>query len=605
MSKYILLVILLVPILSFGQVEFKGSDYIYYNKVGIGKTNGSLTNNAAWLEIGKDSTTKGLIIPRVVDTVNISGAVKGMISYQIKDQSFYYRDNLGWRQINNGIGYMKTSDSTVYYPFWSNPRNYISTETDPSANGKNITLSSGSGITISTPTQSLGSNPTWTINATNGNPVWNAGTIQFIPVSSTTPTSGQVLSYSGAQWTPTTLSSLGTVTSVGLSLPTDIFNVTGSPITGAGTLTGTFKNQFANMVWASPNGISGAPSFRSLTNVDLPNSGVAAGAYGSDTTSSTITVNSKGVVTNIIPGSSNPFIRNQNAYPQSADFKITGTGQVGKLYTTNTNYRAIQSNVTDTIGYATWDFLNQGVRRGYVGWSKYINIGRLSIGAVYNGKEYPLLRIIDTSRILIGDSSSNSSSTLDDGINTLQIRGTVRTESMPSYSSGGISALGRNNTSGRFETYTIQYPISLKDFYTDSTGAASVYRYTVPSSYMANTGDKLKMTFSGTFAATATTHTVGINIGSANIALSNGTTSGGTWQIEALIIRVNNTTVRVSTNFIFDNSGVSTNLTYQNTNEVTGLSLSTNGLPLSISIETPTTNVTAKLGSIIYYPAAP
>lgn len=61
----------------------------------------------------------------------------------------------------------------------------------------------------------------------------------------------------------------GTVTSVGLSLP-GIFSVSGSPVTGAGTLTASLVSQSANLVWAAPNGSSGVPSFRSLVDADIP-----------------------------------------------------------------------------------------------------------------------------------------------------------------------------------------------------------------------------------------------------------------------------------------------------------------------------------------------
>lgn len=64
--------------------------------------------------------------------------------------------------------------------------------------------------------------------------------------------------------------SAGTVTSVGLSLPS-IFAVTGSPVVGAGTLTGTLLAQSANTVWAGPTtGSAAVPSFRSLVGADLP-----------------------------------------------------------------------------------------------------------------------------------------------------------------------------------------------------------------------------------------------------------------------------------------------------------------------------------------------
>jgi hypothetical protein len=62
----------------------------------------------------------------------------------------------------------------------------------------------------------------------------------------------------------------GTVSSVGLSLP-NIFSVTGSPVTSAGTLTGTLATQSANTVWTGPaTGAAAAPTFRALVAADIP-----------------------------------------------------------------------------------------------------------------------------------------------------------------------------------------------------------------------------------------------------------------------------------------------------------------------------------------------
>lgn len=63
----------------------------------------------------------------------------------------------------------------------------------------------------------------------------------------------------------------GTVTSVGLSLPTDVFDVAGSPVTGSGTFTVTLDTQTANTVWAGPTtGSPATPTFRALALADLP-----------------------------------------------------------------------------------------------------------------------------------------------------------------------------------------------------------------------------------------------------------------------------------------------------------------------------------------------
>lgn len=63
----------------------------------------------------------------------------------------------------------------------------------------------------------------------------------------------------------------GTVTSVGLSAPSSILSVSGSPVTGSGTLALTLATQAANRVWAGPTtGADADPAFRSLVAGDIP-----------------------------------------------------------------------------------------------------------------------------------------------------------------------------------------------------------------------------------------------------------------------------------------------------------------------------------------------
>lgn len=62
----------------------------------------------------------------------------------------------------------------------------------------------------------------------------------------------------------------GTVTSIGLIMPSSVFNVTGSPVTTSGNITGTFIDQNANTVFAGPvSGAAATPSFRLLGPSDI------------------------------------------------------------------------------------------------------------------------------------------------------------------------------------------------------------------------------------------------------------------------------------------------------------------------------------------------
>jgi hypothetical protein len=76
----------------------------------------------------------------------------------------------------------------------------------------------------------------------------------------------------------------GTVTSVGLALPTNEFSITNSPVTGSGTLTGSWKNQNANVIFAGPStGAAAAPTFRTLVDNDIPDSITITNLSGTNT----------------------------------------------------------------------------------------------------------------------------------------------------------------------------------------------------------------------------------------------------------------------------------------------------------------------------------
>jgi hypothetical protein len=65
----------------------------------------------------------------------------------------------------------------------------------------------------------------------------------------------------------------GTVTSVGLSMPSVLFNnpVAGSPVTTSGVLAPALGNQSVNTIFAGPaSGSPAAPTFRAIASSDLP-----------------------------------------------------------------------------------------------------------------------------------------------------------------------------------------------------------------------------------------------------------------------------------------------------------------------------------------------
>lgn len=70
---------------------------------------------------------------------------------------------------------------------------------------------------------------------------------------------------------PSVSTSTGSVSSVALSMPSDLFGVAGTPITSSGTLAVTKANQAVNQFFAGPTtGSADVPAFRTVVGADLP-----------------------------------------------------------------------------------------------------------------------------------------------------------------------------------------------------------------------------------------------------------------------------------------------------------------------------------------------
>ncbi len=82
-------------------------------------------------------------------------------------------------------------------------------------------------------------------------------------------TTSHVLKYYNGTTNVSIGTGTGSVTSVGLSLPSE-FNISNSPVTTSGTLTGAWADQTTNKVFAAPNGSTGTPTFRLLVAADIP-----------------------------------------------------------------------------------------------------------------------------------------------------------------------------------------------------------------------------------------------------------------------------------------------------------------------------------------------
>lgn len=126
-------------------------------------------------------------------------------------------------------------------------------------------------------------------------PIFNGGTGQttannaFTALApAQTANAGKYLFTDGntTSWQPVSGSGVGSVSSVGLSMPS-IFTVSGSPVTTIGTLTATLATEVANTVFAGPTtGADASPTFRALVNADVP-SALTGKTYNGLTVSTT------------------------------------------------------------------------------------------------------------------------------------------------------------------------------------------------------------------------------------------------------------------------------------------------------------------------------
>lgn len=147
-------------------------------------------------------------------------------------------------------------------------------------------------------------------------------------------TSGQVLKWNGTAWAPANdaTGGSGTVTSVALSAPSE-YSVTGSPITGAGTLGLSWANQTAGKVLASPPSSTGAPSFQVITAAFISDFG-----EGAQDAAGSLIVGSTGIsaiysdasntltITNTGDLSSTNEVQNLSLVGQALGISLGGTG---------------------------------------------------------------------------------------------------------------------------------------------------------------------------------------------------------------------------------------------------------------------------------------
>lgn len=167
---------------------------------------------------------------------SILGAVTALKLNFSTDTTQFHGTGVGYGMIKIGSG--KTYGDTLAYSADTTKLAY-GTSVNDSIGAHSVTINSTPTISVSGGNpQSLKNNPSFTLNANNNSPLWNAVQLQGTSIQNNAPTAGQVLYFNGSTWTPYSLNpGSGTVTAVGM---TNNYGLTvqsnsTNPITAAGT----------------------------------------------------------------------------------------------------------------------------------------------------------------------------------------------------------------------------------------------------------------------------------------------------------------------------------------------------------------------------------
>ncbi|MBV7532912.1 hypothetical protein [Chitinophaga sp. sic0106] len=242
-------------------------------KLGVAPT---VINPAALLELNSDQ--HGLLLNRVpLSALSGSGklanAPDGMIVYvtDAAERSLYIKKNNSWQKVIDLANLPATSFKGRTGNIQPQAGDYDGMYV-PNARSLTFNTLANGVLTISAPfTQDLSADRTWSINANNTSPLWNANSLNSISIDNTTPANGDVLTMVAGKWKAAAPAAGSFIIANPATPQTASFNITGNGriggsavINGAAQVDGALA---ANSVNATNNIVAG-------TKINTPRLGV-------------------------------------------------------------------------------------------------------------------------------------------------------------------------------------------------------------------------------------------------------------------------------------------------------------------------------------------
>jgi len=106
MKRILTILFIIISATSFAQTGMMMNRFYITGSLVLGKGDRTFADTSAWLQLGKDSTKKGLILPRVV-LDSIKTTKRGLFVYDLKDSVLYHFDS------NKRVRYMTYKDTIL------------------------------------------------------------------------------------------------------------------------------------------------------------------------------------------------------------------------------------------------------------------------------------------------------------------------------------------------------------------------------------------------------------------------------------------------------------------------------------------------------------